>query len=188
MKKLSFYQRVNAQAANPVNFLLHLIGLIGGAYYLWNQNWQWAAAFGLFLPFIGGVYAWYTEKGKNVKMGMVRELCLSHAEPVNTVLHLIGLILAVMGFWNRDYLLLGGAVIAVSLGHLFGAALMTEVMPKMIKRLTVLDLMLMKYSSLLFGLLVGAYAMPFVLDFQWWIVGLMVVLGARPFAHFFMNE
>ncbi len=188
MKNMSPYQRVSAQTANPVNFLLHLIGFIGAGYYLWNQNWQWAVLFGVLLPFIGHVYTWFAEKGKNVPMNLWREIWLSHAEPVNTALHLIGFVLAVIGFWRHDYYYLAGAVAAMCVGHLFGSALMTNVMPRMIKRLGVLDLMLIKVGAFAFGILVGGYASAFVMDFRWWILGVVVVASARPFAHFFMSE
>jgi hypothetical protein len=188
MKKMTYFQRVNAHHANPVNFLLHLIGIIGAAYYLWNQNWEWAVLFGLVIPFIGGVYAWFNEKGKPVKMTMLREVMLSHAEPVNAMMHVIGIVLAVMGFWNHDYLYLAGAVAVISVGHLFGTTLMTNVSPKLTKKLTVLDIMLIKYSMLLLGVLIGAYGAEFVLQYRWWFAAAVLVFTARPFAHFMLHD
>ena len=187
MKKMTSCQRLCAQDANPVNFLLHVVGFIGAAYYLWNQNWQWALLF-LVLPVVGHMYGWFNEKGKAPKMTFFRELMYSHSEPVNCILHLIAVVLAVMGFWHHSYLYLGGAIAAVATGHLFGAAFMTEVAPKLIKQLNVLDLMLIKFSTFLFGMLAGAYAFGFVLEFRWWFAGLVLVLAARPFAHFMMHD
>ena len=83
---------------------------------------------------------------------------------------------------------LAGAVVACGVGHLFGSTLMTTVMPRMIKRLGVLDLMLMKMGTFAFGVLVGGYVSGFVMDFRWWLLGVVVVASARPFAHFFMSE
>jgi len=185
---MTFFQRVCAQDANPVNFLLHMIGLVGGAFYLWNQNWQWAVLFGLILPVVGHMYAWFNEKGKSVKMTFLREVMYSHAEPVNAVLHSIGIILAAMGFWYHDYLYLCGAVAVIGVGHLFGSAFMNEIAPKLVKKLTILDLMLIKLSTFLFGALVGAYGFGFVLEFRWWFAALVVVFAARPFAHFMLHD
>ena len=187
-KKMTFYEKVNAQGANPVNFLLHIVGFVGGAYYLWIANWEWAVLFGIGLPVVGHVYAWFTEKGKAVPNSMLRELMYSHSEPVNAVLHFIGLVLAIMGFWNHDFVYLGGAVVLCALGHLFGATLMTDVAPKMVKRLTVMDMMLVKYSSLAFGLLIGAYASDYVVMYRWWVLAFVLVFAARPFAHFFLKD
>jgi hypothetical protein len=188
MKKMSFYQRVCAQDANPVSFLLHVVGFFGAAYYLWYQNWEWAVLFGIVLPLIGHIYAWFNEKGKTVKMTMFREVMYAHAEPVNSVLHLIAGILAVMGFWGHNYLYLAGALGAIALGHLFGAAFMTEIAPKLVKRLTILDLMLIKFSTFFFGVLVGAYGFAFVLQFRWWFAAAVLIFAARPFAHFMLHD
>jgi len=188
MKKMSNYHKVHAQCANPVNFLLHIIGVAGAAYYLWLNNWQWAVLFGVLLPLVGHIYAWINEKGKAPKMTMLREIMLGHAEPVNATMHLIGAVLAVYGFWHHDYYYLAGALIVIAIGHLFGTTLMTQVTPKMIKRLNVLDLALVKYSSMVCGLIIGAYAHEFIVGHIWWFVAAFFVLLARPFAHFFLND
>lgn len=182
------YHKVHAQKANPVNFLLHVVGIVGAAYYLWFNNWQWALLFGLVLPLVGHIYAWVNEKGHNPKMTMFREVMLGHAEPINATMHLIAAVLAVYGFWYHDYYYLAGAVAVGAIGHLFGTALMTNVAPKMIKKLNVLDLALIKYGSLVVGLIVGAYAAEFVITYVWWFVGAAVIMAARPVAHFFFND
>lgn len=188
MKKMTCFQRACAQDANPVSFLLHLVGFVGAAYYLWNQEWEWALLFGLALPLAGHFYAWFTEKGKPARMTFFREVMYSHSEPVNAVLHLIGFVLLVMGFWNHSYLYLGGAIAVMAVGHLFGASFMTEVTPKLVRKLNTLDLMLIKFSTFLFGMLVGAYAFGFVLQYRWWVAALVVVFAARPFAHFMLHD
>lgn len=188
MKKMTLLQKVCAQKANPVNLLLHLIGLVGAAYYLWLNNWEWAVLFGVVLPLVGQTYAWFVEKGHAHKMTMLREVMLSHAEPVSATMHLIALVLAVYGFWNHDYYYLGGAIMVCAIGHLFGTTLMTDVAPKMVKKLNVLDLALIKYGSIVFGLIVGAYASEFVIAYVWWFVAALFVFSARPFVHFFVKD
>lgn len=181
-------QKLALQKANPINFLLHVIGIVGAIYFLWEQNWVLALVLVILFPGVGSLYAWQVEKNKNVKMTLFREVMIAHAHPVNAFFHGVMLILLVIGLWTHDWYFIGAAIVAVCFGHLFGTAYMKEVAPARLKRLTLMDMGLIKMAMILAGAVLGAYLSAFVMQHLSWIVLAFVLLIIGPDYKFFLKK
>lgn len=118
-KKLSFLEKVMVQRAHPVKWVLEVIGLIWGTYFLWHGNVALAAALGIGFSLIGTIAVWGHGEEKLAKTSLGKGM-LMHANLANVFFHLVGLVVYVAGVYGHyTELILWGVTIFI-FGHLWG--------------------------------------------------------------------
>ena len=112
------FQRVLVGHAHPVNVVLHALGISWALYFLWQNNWYWAAIFGLGLPIVGSLAVWGMEK--ELTKTPLGQLMLVHEHPVNLGFHISGWVLLAYGVWIHESTIILTAVSLGLIGHLWG--------------------------------------------------------------------
>jgi putative Mn2+ efflux pump MntP len=56
------------------------------------------------------------------------------------------------------------------------------------KTWSAVDIMLLKWSSVLFGMIIGAYVSSFVKQFLWLFIALVIVFGLKPLYSYWFKK
>lgn len=111
-------QKLMLEHLHPAKFILETIGTVWAVYFLWNQNWLWAAIFGLGLPLASTLMVW-NKKLPDLRTGYAK-LALIHAHPLNLTLHIVGGAVALYGVWMHETITILVGVSIILLGHIWG--------------------------------------------------------------------
>ena len=117
--KLTTLERIMVQHAHPVKFVLEVIGIIWGTYFLWHQNVTNALLFGIGLPLVGTLAAWGHDEDKLAK-SMLGKIMLVHADPVNLFFQVVGLLVMISGIYGHMTEMTLWGITIVVFGHIWG--------------------------------------------------------------------
>jgi len=109
-RNLNRMQRMVLLHAHPANFVLHLLGLMWGSFFIWNHRLWYALLCLIGLSFLGYILAWRDRSYLQVtssSLNLFQKLLLYHYEIPNLILHLLGFGLFFYGTWiHRAWVIL----------------------------------------------------------------------------------
>ena len=116
---LSSLERLYVRHAHPVNVIMTLIGILWGAYFLWQHDLLLAFAFGVGFPLIGHI-AVIGEGEEELSDTWLGELMLHHAHPISSLFHFLSIFIMALGFYaNTVEMVMWGFTVLLA-GHLWG--------------------------------------------------------------------
>jgi hypothetical protein len=120
--RLNFLQKAVVRHAHPVSFILNILGLLWGGFFLWSHQVLWAVLCLVLAPTIGHLVGLkdrsYLLMARS-QLNTFQKLLIYHADLRNLLFHVIALGLFLWGAWSHAPLILLGAFSFVLLGHMF---------------------------------------------------------------------
>lgn len=112
-------RRYMLQHAHPMKFTAELLGVIWGAYFLWNHNWLGALIMSTLFFLGSSVLLWNKPIDYLQKTGLGRVM-LIYADPVSFLLYNLSALPVIYGLWLHQtmYVLIGISILL--LPHLWG--------------------------------------------------------------------
>ena len=119
MKIYSKFEKFLLGFSDPVNFVFSVVGAVILCDGLLRHSF-WLIFLAIILLGVGNFYVWgqnrsYDEK----KLNVLEKLLLSVNQPVNLVLHIIAILIAIMALWKNNWSGFWVAVIIAFIGHLY---------------------------------------------------------------------
>lgn len=120
--ELNFLERYAIRQSHPVTFILHVLSLLWGAYFLWSQELLLAVGGYVLGMGLGQVIA-KSDRGfilvsKN-RLNLFQQLIVYHVDIRNLLFQVLAFALYLIGFWIHDVLLILSSISCVLLGYIF---------------------------------------------------------------------
>ena len=123
MKKYKTLEKIMLFHAEPVNFILNVIGILFFIMFLWKHSfWYFLLSLILAIIIIGyafGPGGFKSKRYEDKKLTSLEKFFLGHTKPVNGVLHILSIIILILSFWKHSWSGILIAAVVMAIGHLY---------------------------------------------------------------------
>jgi hypothetical protein len=110
--------RLMLEHAHPVKFVAEILGIMWGAYFLWNHNWIGAVTSSVIL-FLGSTIALWKEPIEDLAETSLGRIMLVYATPANFAIYNLSALPVIYGLWTHQGLYVVAGYSLMLMPHLW---------------------------------------------------------------------
>ena len=106
------------QHAHPMKFVAEVLGIMWGAYFLWNHQWIWAFTVSMAFFLLSTIFLW-GDRFEYLSHTHLGRALLVYSYPLNFLLYNISIVPLVYGLWIHSGFFINLGVSVILLPHLW---------------------------------------------------------------------